>query len=71
MEWAIDIDAETPEQAARKARTIQRDPKSIATVFDVCEFDPDDEDNEGDYEQIDLDALDAQQEEDYLNDPRR
>ena len=31
----IDVDARTPREAARKALAIQRDPKSIATVFDV------------------------------------
>ena len=35
VEWAIDIDAETPELAARKALIIQRDPTSRATVFHV------------------------------------
>ena len=33
--WEIDVDARTPREAARKALTIQRDPESIATVFDV------------------------------------
>ena len=33
--WEIDVDARTPREAARKALAIQRDPKSIATVFDV------------------------------------
>jgi hypothetical protein len=33
--WAIDIDADTTEEAARKALAIQRDPESIATVFRV------------------------------------
>lgn len=38
--WEIDIeDAETPEEAARKALSIQRDPNSIATVFDVYQGD--------------------------------
>lgn len=34
--WTIDLQAESPEDAARKARSIQRDPHSIATVFDVA-----------------------------------
>lgn len=33
--WRIDVDADSPEEAARKAQEIQRDPDSIATVFDV------------------------------------
>lgn len=33
--WYIDIDADSPEDAARQALAIQRDPKSVATVFDV------------------------------------
>lgn len=33
--WEIDVDARTPRAAARKALAIQRDPQSIATVFDV------------------------------------
>jgi hypothetical protein len=33
--WEIDIEAETAEEACRKALAIQRDPQSISTVFDV------------------------------------
>lgn len=33
--WAVDIAADSPEEAARKALEIQRDPDSIANVFDV------------------------------------
>jgi hypothetical protein len=33
--WHIDIDADSPEDAARKALAIQRNPESIATVFNV------------------------------------
>ena len=33
--WEIDIDADTPEEAARIALDIQRDPESLATVFRV------------------------------------
>ncbi|MEX7471358.1 hypothetical protein AB4Z39_16795 [Mycobacterium adipatum] len=33
--WVIDIQADSHEQAARKALRIQRDPNSIATVFEV------------------------------------
>jgi len=35
--WAIDIQAESHEDAARKALEIHRDPDSTATVFDVTE----------------------------------
>jgi hypothetical protein len=33
--WTIDVDAETPQAAARIARAIQRDPTSTATIFHV------------------------------------
>jgi hypothetical protein len=33
--WEIEIDAETPEEAAKTAAKIQRDPESIATIFKV------------------------------------
>jgi hypothetical protein len=33
--WIIDIEADTPQEAASKALTIQRDPESIATCFTV------------------------------------
>jgi hypothetical protein len=33
--WTIDIEADTPEGAARKALAVQRDQNSIATVFEV------------------------------------
>jgi hypothetical protein len=33
--WTIDLDAESPEDAARKALEIHRDPESIATHFIV------------------------------------
>jgi hypothetical protein len=35
--WVIDIDAVSPEHAARQALDIQRDKESTATVFDVRE----------------------------------
>lgn len=35
VEWKIDIEAETPEEAARKALAIHRNRESIATVFHV------------------------------------
>jgi len=42
--WEIDIDAESFEDAARKALDIQRDPESIATCFVIT----DDHGNRGD-----------------------
>lgn len=33
--WEIQIDADSPEQAAREAFAIQRAPESIATCFEV------------------------------------
>lgn len=36
--WVIDIDADSPVDAAKEAQTIQRDPSSLATVFTVREF---------------------------------
>lgn len=33
--WEMDIDAENPEEAARRALEIQRDKESIATCFKV------------------------------------
>jgi hypothetical protein len=35
VKWEIDIEAKNPEEAAKKALEIQRDPKSIATYFSV------------------------------------
>lgn len=35
--WEIDIDANTPEEAAREALKIQRDTGSEATVFEVTD----------------------------------
>lgn len=43
VEWKIEIDADSPEAAARKALAIQRNPKSIAVVFDVTDTDMDEE----------------------------
>lgn len=37
--WEIDLAADSPVEAAREALRIQRDPASLATVFDV--IDPD------------------------------
>lgn len=35
--WTIDVDPRTAREAARKALEIQRNPASIATVFDVTD----------------------------------
>lgn len=35
--WDIHVEADTPEEAARQAQAIHRDPASIATVFVVQE----------------------------------
>jgi hypothetical protein len=35
VSWHIDIYADTPQEAARKALEIQRNPDSTATVFEV------------------------------------
>ena len=37
--WVIDLEADTPQQAAEQALAIQRNPESIATVFDVTDED--------------------------------
>jgi len=33
--WQIDVEADSPREAAERARAIQLDPDSIANVFDV------------------------------------
>lgn len=53
VEWAIDIGADTPEEAARLALAIQRNPGSTATVFTVT-------DEEGEMEDIDILAIDEE-----------
>jgi len=45
--WEIEIDAETPLEAARKALEYQRDPDGEATVFDIIAED-------GEVTQVDL-----------------
>ena len=47
VEWKIDIEADTPVEAAKEAMKIVRNPKTIATVFDVI-------DENGDVTQVDL-----------------
>ena len=51
VSWEIDIDADSPEEAARKAREIQLRPDSHATVFDLT-------DESGESARIDLLELD-------------
>lgn len=46
--WTIDLDAKSPEEAARKALEIQRDPESIATCFVIT-------DDHGKHIDVDLD----------------
>ena len=36
VKWEIDVEAETPQEAAQKALEIQRDLGSFATVFEVA-----------------------------------
>lgn len=41
VRWEIDLAADSPEAAARQALEIQRDPNSLATIFEVRWRDPD------------------------------
>jgi hypothetical protein len=60
--WDIEVVAETAIEAARLARTIQLDPSTLASVFEVMR--KEDYDNfEGDWEVVDLWALDHGQDE--------
>jgi hypothetical protein len=52
--WEIDIDAETPEDAAREALEIQRDPVSRATAFRCF-------DENGDCSNVDVTQLDEKE----------
>lgn len=36
VSWSIEVDAESPEEAAQLALEVQRDPSSDATVFSVA-----------------------------------
>ena len=38
VHWEIDIEADSPEAAAREALAVHRDPDSIANVFEVAEL---------------------------------
>lgn len=53
ISWEIGLVADTPEEAAQQALEIQRDPNSMATVFDVT-------DENGETTRVDL-TLMAQQ----------
>ena len=48
VEWRIEIEADSPREAAQKALEIQRNPHSIATVFHVSRND------DGEVEIVDL-----------------
>ena len=48
VKWVIEVDAETPGEAAGMARAIQQDKLSMATVFEVTHL------ASGQTEQIDL-----------------
>jgi hypothetical protein len=37
VEWAVDLDADSPFEAAVAALQMQRDPDSTATTFYVCD----------------------------------
>lgn len=37
VRWIVEVTADSPEQAAREALSIQRDPKSLNLDFDVAE----------------------------------
>jgi len=37
VKWEIDIEADSPEEAAKESLKIQRDPDSVATIFDVTD----------------------------------
>ena len=39
VEWRIEIEADSPEDAARQALAIQQDPDSIANVFHIADAD--------------------------------
>lgn len=41
VRWEIDVEAESPEQAAKQALAIQRDQESVATSFSVASKTPD------------------------------
>lgn len=52
--WEIDIYADSPENAARKARATMLDPESIADVFSV-------RDGSGETDTVDLSTIDGRE----------
>ena len=58
VRWEIDIDAESPREAAEQARAIQQRPDNAATFYEVTapDGDPDDADKRT---LVDLDTGDA------------
>jgi hypothetical protein len=58
VEWTTGLDADSPEQAAKLAQEMLRDPDSLANVFDVVEADDDGGVKEGaEWVEVDLDDL--------------
>ena len=54
VRWDIDIEATSPRDAAKKALEVQRDPKSIATVFFVRKHASDSRKPDLRFRQVDL-----------------
>jgi len=68
IKWEIDLEADSPEQAARLAQAIQRDPKSTASIFEVVPMEKMIEPKLNEHEKtIDLDELDEEKAENYCN----
>jgi hypothetical protein len=57
IEWRIELDATSPEDAARKALAIQHDPFSTSTVFHVRA------DKDDDFTVVDLEVAEVDNEE--------
>lgn len=55
IQWEIDLEASSPQEAAREALEIHRDPESIALVFQVINERGRKEGHRGQSAQIDLD----------------
>lgn len=54
VNWEIEIEAESPEAAARQALKINRDQNSTATVFDIY-------DEDGNHTRVDLLEIEEEQ----------
>lgn len=52
VEWAIEVYADTPEEAAMEAERIMQDPTNMANVFDVQPFGKPGEKVQVDLEQV-------------------